>query len=394
MENKDKDEIIDKNIDEPKSDCEPDCESETSDVKSDNEDYDSDDVVSDDHDVYTEILSYMNGIFIDNYDTDVTKFEKNLLERLNKYGINEEVANKMYFIFITSAGFFITMNIKTIFFMFYYLLYGSFIFASSFGISFAIVGIITKLDNTDVVDFFEKDDEMKRLEFQNSNYEELFNMISLDLDKKDEEYLKQLKETENHYSVDIPFHPAKKVIMYYDFENEQFVYFTQCGDLIQNHLNAICRMYCLEKKTPELYKDSDDLKFMHETYGPPCEEIPENAYESELSNFDKFSDRKNSFENLENKDEKKEESLDKKDEQSGGGWGTLFMKPKKLEKKPIEEDKKELDKKEEVTINKFIKQGLISDYDFDLNKKNINKGNENASYKSFLHQMMNKKKND
>ena len=84
--------------------------------------------------------------------------------------------------------------------------------------------------------------------------------------------------------------------------------------------------------------------------------------------------------------------MDKKEEQIGG-WGSLFMKPKKLEEKPVvekeEPDKKE--KKEEVTINKFIKQGLISDYEFELDKKNINKGNENASYKSFLHQMMNKK---
>ena len=390
MENKEKDEIIDEHIDEHESDC----ESETSVVKSDNKEYDSDDIVSDDYDVYKEILSYMNGIFIENYDTDVSKFEKNLLERLNKYGINEEIANKMYFIFITSAGFFITLNIKAIFFMFYYLLYWSFIFASSFGISFAIVGIITKLDNTDMVDFFEKDDEMKRLEFQNSNYQELYNMISLELDKKDDEYLKQLKETENHYRVDIPFHPSKKVIMYYDFDNEHFVYFTQTGDLIQNQLNAICRMYCLEKKTPELYKDDDDLKFMRETYGPPCEEIPETASETELSNFDKSPDRKNSFENLENKDDKKED--ENKEQQTRGGWGSLFMKPKKLEEKPVVEKKEEPDKKEEeeVSINKFIKQGLISDYDFELEKKNINKGNENTSYKSFLHQMMNKKKND
>ena len=394
MENKEKDE----NIIETEREDDRDSENykTESDVEYDGDDDgddDCDDVCDSDEDVYKELLSYMNGVFIENYDRDVCKFEKNLLECLTKYGINEEVANKMYIVFSTSAGILIAMNIKTILMMIYYLFYGSFIIASSLGISFTLVAFLTKLDNTEMVDFFEKDDEMKRLEFQNSNYEELFNMISLDLDKKDEEYLKQLKETENHYSVDIPFHPAKKVIMYYDFENEQFVYFTQSGDLIQNQLNALCRMYCLEKKTPELYKDSDDLKFMRETYGSPYDEIIENSSETELSNFDKSSDRKNSFENLENKDEKKEESLDKKEEQTGG-WGSLFMKPKKLEEKPVVEKKEEPDKKEkneEVTINKFIKQGLISDYEFELDKKNINKGNENASYKSFLHQMMNKK---
>ena len=95
------------------------------------------------------------------------------MERLNKYGINEKVANKMYLVFSTSAGILIALNIKAIMMMIYYLFYGSFILASSFGISFALVAFIVKLDNTEMVDFFEKDDELKRLEFQNSNYEEL-----------------------------------------------------------------------------------------------------------------------------------------------------------------------------------------------------------------------------
>ena len=81
----------------------------------------------------------MNGIFIDNYDRDVCKFEKNLLECLNKYGINEDVANKMYFVFSTSAGILIALNIKTILMMIYYLFYGSFIIVSSLGISFTLV---------------------------------------------------------------------------------------------------------------------------------------------------------------------------------------------------------------------------------------------------------------
>ena len=185
MQNKEKDE----NIIETEREDDRDSENykTESDVEYDGDDDgddDCDDVCDSDEDVYKELLSYMNGVCIENYDRDVCKFEKNLLECLTKYGINEEVANKMYIVFSTSAGILIAMNIKTILMMIYYLFYGSFIIASSLGISFTLVAFLMKLDNTEMVDFFEKDDEMKRLEFQNSNYEELFNMISLDLDKK------------------------------------------------------------------------------------------------------------------------------------------------------------------------------------------------------------------
>ena len=324
------------------------------------------------------------------------RFEEKVHDFVVSYGISDD--NVPYVILIGSAsvGGLVLYNIRTILAFIYYMIYWVSCIGVSFGASAVIVSFIHRIDRGTVVDFFERDDELLRLEFQNSNYEEMFELMNNESETDTEAetetesttktVLESLKEKDNHFVVDIPFHPAKKVIMYYDATEDAFLYYTKNSDLMLPHLNAICRMYCLKYKTPELYVDTDDIDFMNTTYGK-TEQDDENDADTEDDK--KSSVKKDSFveigaNNENNKDSEKNET---------SGWSSIFARPKA---KAIQETVQEKeDKEEEEEDNdspkyiKYKKMGLISDYEFDNSHKNS--GNSNVSYKSFIHQALNMK---
>jgi len=310
------------------------------------------------------IDSYLN-LFNRELNEVIEKFEKKLHQCVESSGLSDENASRVIIVGITATSYYLTKYIVDIMIFIYYLMYWLTCVGMSVGASAIIVSYIHRIGRDDIVDFFYKDDEMLRLEFQNSNFEELYN-LTLDVEKIEDFDYDSLKEEDNYFTVNISFHPVKKVIMYYDHSEKSFNYYTQTGDLMQPYLNAICRMYCLNFNTPELYTDVDDLKYMKETFG---EVIDEDASGNSVQKTD-------SFVNVENSSDENEEPP--------RGWSALFARPKPSSKKQ--------EKKEEIpTTIKYKKKGIISDYEFDQKQKNINTGNESIDYKTFLHEALNKK---
>jgi hypothetical protein len=76
------------------------------------------------------------------------------------------------------------------------------------------------------------------------------------------EYIQTLKDKSQHLTIELPFEFNDKLIMYYDAEEEKFIYYTKTSDVIYKIANACCARYVLEKKCIPLFKDEDELEFI------------------------------------------------------------------------------------------------------------------------------------
>ena len=211
---------------------------------------------------------------------------------------------------IGAASIFILMYIR-------YIIMFIAMIGSAVGINFVIVSYMIKQSSVDdeMIDFtFEHDPEIQRLKFQNENYEELYDAyMKIDDDNQPFDDLEKLKEIEEHMMVDADALPCKKVIMYYDNEDEVFKYYTQVGDMTQTMLNAVCRQYCLKKNVVQLYNDESDWKFMVETYGSEEDKEKLNKYLPSIEEEDEGSEnvekRKGSFIDVTEKNSDDDESV-------------------------------------------------------------------------------------
>ena len=112
----------------------------------------------------------------------------------------------------------------------------------------------------------EMDEDLMRLEFQNSNYEEMYaQFMDASGSAVVERDLSVFKQKDYHMTVEVPFFPCKKILMYYDDESNAFLYYTQIGDVAYSILNSACRKYCMEHDLVHLYNDEGDWNFMKES---------------------------------------------------------------------------------------------------------------------------------
>jgi hypothetical protein len=177
-------------------------------------------------------------------------------------------------------------------------------------------------------------------------------------DSKFEEYsrtndLKSLKDKSNHMTIELPFENNTKMTMYYDDEEDAFIYYTERGDVIYNVLNSCCRSYVIENKCLNLYNDEDEIEF----------------FKSEESPLERTS---SDAEIAENFDVVEEDEMQKDDNKS------LF----KTQKNPQKSEEKEK-KIQEKKINKFIHRGNMADYEESIKEKKEAKKVDYNAFRGF-----------
>ena len=264
---------------------------------------------------------------------------------------------------------------------------------SAVGINFIIVSYAMRKIGFDdeTIDFtFEHDPEIRRLKFQNANYEELYEAyMNVSEDNQPFDDLEKLKETEEHMVIDADALPCKKIIMYYDSEEEVFKYYTQVGDMTQTMLNAACRQYCLEKNVVQLYNDESDWAFMVETYGNEDDKkvlekyLPVIEEEPETEELEK---RKGSFIDVTEKNSDDDNESDEKPT-------TLFVSKSNGAQKKEEKTVKRNTIVEKKT-NRFLKMGSIDDYETDKNAKERSEQTKDVDYKTFMQSLFSKPKQE
>lgn len=267
---------------------------------------------------------------------------------------------------------------------------------SAIGINFIIVSYMMRQSGFDdeVIDFtFEHDPEIRRLKFQNANYEELYDAY-MKVDEVNQPFddLVKLKDFKEHMVIDADALPCKKIIMYYDSEEEVFKYYTQVGDMTQPMLNAACRQYCIEKNVVQLYNDESDWAFMVETYGseedqkklekylPAIEEEPET---------DELEKRKGSFIDVTEKNSNDDNESNENDEKPASLFVSKSDGAQKKEEKTVKRNTI-VEKK----TNRFLKMGSIDDYDTDKNAKERSEKTKDVDYKTFMQSLFSKPKQE
>ena len=205
------------------------------------------------------------------------------------------------------------------------------------------------------------------------------NCLDPEYTMEDRNDLEQLKEKSQHMTIDLPFEKNTKLIMYYDREEEAFVYYTERGDVLYNVLNACCRQYVMEKKCVNLFKDEDDIDFFtnkeeQDETEDKVDETEEKETKPRQSRSASDQDIADNYEVLEGKGDEEE---DKKEEPK-----SLF-KTKKTKEDKTKEEKKEEQEKNQKGINKFIHRGNLEEYkEATREKKEAKKVDYNA-FKNF-----------
>ncbi len=154
-------------------------------------------------------------------------------------------------------------------------------------------------------------------------------------ENSDPDFLKQLKNLNNHLTEELPYEYNNKLIMYYDDNDEAFHYYTKNSDIQYDVLNTICRCYVTTFNCVNLFKDELDLK----------------RFESESE-----SESENEFEKVDDDNEEEEVSIRET-------RNSIFYIKKT--RKQEEKEKKQQEKK----VNKFIYKGNFSDYDLIYKKE-------------------------
>lgn len=158
---------------------------------------------------------------------------------------------------------------------------------------------------------------------------------------EDESSLKSLKEKENHFSLNLPIESNNKIIMFYDHDNDVFNYYTKSSDVIYKVLNACCRCYVYEKKCMNLFKDDEEISYIKTlSQKDDVKETHEEPYE-ELENIPTGEE-----------DETKQEDVKENEDKKGGIFSMFHNKA----------EAKEKIKKNDLSVNKFIRLGNIEDY--------------------------------
>ena len=234
--------------------------------------------------------------------------------------------------------------------------------------------------------------EFKYDMFLNDKYEELYCIYNDDKIKNEtftndnSDFIKSLKEKENHYELNMPYDTEIKVIIFYDDEEDGFVYYSNRSSQQYNICNSICRNYVYDKNCINLFKDEEEIDYLITRYKNsklPLEERESiNKQKQSISkqnegSFDDLSEEmnKNTEENNaeENTEENKEENKEEKSK------SVFYTKNNSNSKKENENEKKYF------KINKFIYRGNMSDYELKYKeKKNSKKMMDYNDYKKLI----------
>ena len=276
-------------------------------------------------------------------------------------------------IFILHHGV-ISMIIYSNFYSIILFIYLCGVIATSFGISFAIIAYslncmrhlnlnkekIEKLMKEEKE--YEESFQFKYMIFFNDYIEKMHDVyndetkMNKEFKNQDKNFLKSLKEKTEHYEIKLPFEKNKKMIMYYDIEDETFYYYTQNSDVLYIVLNRCCQEYVYNKKCINLFKDEEEIKYIKS-----LDEDKEKEKEEIIKSYEEINkDEK------EEKDDDKEEKDDDKEEKEEPK--SIFYKNEKKET-----EKKENIEKNQKVLNKFIRKGTIDDYNIDFKKKKESK---------------------
>ena len=193
-------------------------------------------------------------------------------------------------------------------------------------------------------------------------------------DTKMEEYsrtstddLATLKDKSNHMTIDLPFENNKKMIMYYDDEEDAFIYFTERSDVLYNVLNSCCRSYVIENKCLNLFKDEDEIEFFKSDDDIP--EIPLKPSTTKRTSSE--AEIAETFDVVEEDEVKKDEPQKNK---------SLFKAQKKSKRAEENENEKKVQEKE---INRFIHRGNMTDYEESIKEKKEAKKVDYNAFRGF-----------
>lgn len=223
--------------------------------------------------------------------------------------------------------------------------------------------------------------DFKYNEFLNDKYEEFITILNDEILLKetyhnnDKTFIEGLKNKENHYTMDLPYEENNKVIMFYDQNEDAFLYYSTRSSYQYKVCNAICRNYVYDNSCVNLFVDEEELHYLKSTqdYDTEQNELPEETESILTGSFDDLSNAekddngykedttdedKNDEKDKKNEEEKKEEKEEKK---------SVFYTKKKNDNSKIKEQTKN------YVSNKFIYKGNLSDYDLVYNKKKVEK---------------------
>lgn len=276
--------------------------------------------------------------------------------------------------FISFSSMILLKNINTIF----NILYGIQILCTGFGLSFVVYSYCdcmfdylnktqkkNKLANEEMekyLDSFEYKYDMfliKDLETMRNIYQD---DLLIEYSNNDKNFLKSLKEENNHFEIELPFEKNNKLIMFYDDETEQFFYYTQNSDVLYKVLNSCCRQYVLKYNCVQLYKDELDIEYFKENEVDEKEQDKTNEKQKRTDSDQEIIDN---YEIVENDKEEPEEPK-----------SLFYNKREKFNK-----DKEDVITKNDKIINKYIHKGNLTEYE--NTQKKTEKTAKNVDYNLF-----------
>lgn len=207
--------------------------------------------------------------------------------------------------------------------------------------------------------------DYKYNEFLNDKYEEFITILNDEILLKETyhndetAFIKELKNKENHYTLELPYEENNKVVMFYDYEEDAFLYYSTRSSYQYKVCNAICRNYVYDNSCVNLFVDEEEIHYLKSTQD--CE----NKECKETKEVD--SNVNGSFDDLSNV--KTEEDTKQEEKKS------VFYTKKKQNNDAKDETR-------DYMSNKFIYKGNMSDYDLMYNKTKTEKTN-NMDYNEF-----------
>ena len=205
--------------------------------------------------------------------------------------------------------------------------------------------------------------DYKYNEFLNIKYEEFITILNDEILLKEtyyndeQSFIEGLKNKENHYTLDLPYEKDNKVVMFYDYEEDAFLYYSTRSSYQYKVCNAICRNYVYDNSCVNLFVDEEEIQYLKSTQDCATTEETKEV-ESKLNG---------SFDDLSNVDT--EEDVKKEENKS------VFYTKKKQNNDTKDETR-------DYVSNKFIYKGNMSDYDLMYNKVKTEKTN-NMDYNEF-----------
>lgn len=196
---------------------------------------------------------------------------------------------------------------------------------------------------------------------------------------QDENYIKRLAEKQEHLHMNLPYDKNNKIVMYYDPEEEKFMYFTQNSDILYRDLNTCCRNYVLSKKCVHLFLDDAELEYLKSQsnkldFQSNAQENPQEDAQEKQQEETKKEEIINSFETVDGEEDDDDENKD----------------PPQRQQQSIFYNKKEKSKQNprnvpvEKRINSFKRGGTIEDYNLKFREKPTPKNMDYNAFKSLF----------